>query len=47
MLAGSVTEPSIKEDLVILANRCDQLAVRMARQISDRMQQPIDGKRTV
>jgi hypothetical protein len=40
-LAESFDVPSIKEDLLNLAERCDRLAINMARQISDQLERPI------
>ncbi len=45
-LADSFDAPEIKADLLALADRCDQLAARVARQISDRLQEPIAAKRS-
>jgi len=36
-LAQSFESPQIKEDLRLLAERCDKLAVGAAREISDRL----------
>ena len=43
-LAQSFDDPQIKEELLNFADRCDRLAVNMARPISDRLAQPISGK---
>jgi hypothetical protein len=44
-MAESFDNPQTKEDLLNLATRCDQLATRIAREISERLQQPISGAR--
>ena len=42
-LAESFDAPQTKEELLLLAERCDRLALKVAREISDRLQQPISG----
>lgn len=42
-LAASFDVPQIKEDLLELAERCDQLAVGIGHYIAERMAQPISG----
>ena len=37
--------PQIKEELLFLAERCDRLAVLIARELWERANQPISGKR--
>lgn len=46
-LAESFEAPQIKEDLLNLATRCDQLAARVARMLADEQARPIAelGKR--
>jgi hypothetical protein len=43
-LVVRVELPQFKEELLFLAERCERLAGNMARQISDRLVQPISGK---
>ena len=43
-LVERVTSPQFKEELLFLAERCDRLADNMAREISDRLTQPISSK---
>jgi len=43
-LAASFDDPTIRADLLNLADRCEQMAAAAARFISDRMQQPINQK---
>ncbi len=40
-LAESFDMPDIKEELLNLARRCDLLAIRVAREVSDQLPRPI------
>ena len=42
-LAEGFDGTQIKEELLFLAERCDRLALIVASEISDRLQQPISG----
>jgi hypothetical protein len=43
-MAESFDDPTMKSDLLNLAEQCDRLAAAAARKISDRLQQPINEK---